>query len=409
MPKAKLTTKTTIEAIPYPPKGQVIWWDSTLRGFGVCVGVRTKTFVVQRDVKGASRRIAIGRYPEVSLQAARKAAEQLAGTMRGGTDPVEEQRKATADNMTLREAWALYENHLAAKQRSENTRAAYFENIDRYCADWWDRPLVEITPALAHERHVRIGTKRGKYAANLTMRALRAIWRRAHRQHRGLGEPPTVNVDFFAEQRRTAVIRVEDLPAWWRGLQDIRNPIRRDLFAFLLFTGTRRAEASSLRWEQVDLDAGTIHFPVTKTEPFTLPISTFLVGLLKSRRQCEPTPAVHGEDCPWVFPAKHTRLGYITEPGPHPNEMKLFPGEWTPHTLRHTFISIAENKVAMPTTHARLLTNHVLHNGGDAHVGYIHADLEDLRRSQQLMTDFLLAAIKPKTSGDVIPMRRRSS
>ena len=66
--------------------------------------MRHKSFIMQRVVKGRSRRISLGRYGEISLHAARKEAERLAGVMRNGTDPLEQTRKATADNMTLREA-----------------------------------------------------------------------------------------------------------------------------------------------------------------------------------------------------------------------------------------------------------------------------------------------------------------
>ncbi len=45
---------------------------------------------------------------------------------------------------------------------------------------------------------------------------------------------------------------------------------------------------------------------------------------------------------------------------------------------------------------------------------YIHPDLDDLRHSQQAMTDYLLAQIKPKPGkgnrhgGDVVKFRRKS-
>ena len=44
------------------------------------------------------------------------------------------------------------------------------------------------------------------------------------------------------------------------------------------------------------------------------------------------------------------------------------------------------------------LTNHKPRRSknGDAHAGYIHPDLDDLRESQQRMTDYLLEQIKPK-------------
>jgi integrase len=366
-----------------------------LRGFGVLVGKRSKTFVLQRDVKGTSRRITIGRYGEggISLHLARKQAEQLGGTMRGGTDPVIEARAATGDNITLREAWALYEGHLAAKERSPVTHDGYWMLLKTHCADWLDRPLVEITPEAAQARHVQIGKKRGKYAANGVMRALRAIWRRALRQHPGLGLPPTVNVDFYTEKPRTAVVK--DLATWWRGVQAVENPIRRDLFIFLLFTGCRSTETKTMRWEQVDLDDRVIHFPVTKTDSFDLPLSSFLVGLLKARRDDKVTRAIFGNDCPWVFPA-HSDTGHVKEAKLGAAERAAFADGWTPHVLRHTWITASNNKVKLPPLHSRLLANHAVPKSGDAHTGYIHPDVTDLRKSQEKMSKFLLAAIHPK-------------
>jgi integrase len=409
MPMAKLTTKRAVNKLPHPETGQVFWWCSDLRGFGVCVGKHNKSFVVQRDIKGTSRRITIGRFGDISLHAARKRAEELEGTMRGGTDPVEEKHKTTADNMTLRQAWALYQGHLAAKERSPVTRAGYWLLIQCHLSDWLDRPLVEITRQAARDRHVHIGEERGKYSANATMRALRAIWRRVRKQHPKLEEAPTANVDFYEEKPRTAV--VEDLAAWWRGVQKVENPIRRDLFIFLLFTGCRSGEAKTLRWEQIDFNAGKIYFPITKTEAFDLPLSDFLVDLLKARRADKATRAVFGEDCQWVFPA-HAKPGHVVEVKLGAEERTLFADRWTPHTLRHTWNTISQNKVPMPPAHSRLLQNHVLNIKGDAHMGYNHPDLGDLRKSQQMMSDFLVTAIKPqpkaqrKRASNVVPIRK---
>jgi hypothetical protein len=44
-----------------------------------------------------------------------------------------------------------------------------------------------------------------------------------------------------------------------------------------------------------------------------------------------------------------------------------------------------------------MLTNHQIHFSinGDAHAGYNHPDLDDLRESQQRMTDYFLSQYKP--------------
>jgi hypothetical protein len=45
------------------------------------------------------------------------------------------------------------------------------------------------------------------------------------------------------------------------------------------------------------------------------------------------------------------------------------------------------------------LTNHKPRRSKNGDAGYIHPDLDDLRASQQRMTDYLLAQIKPKPIG----------
>ena len=57
---------------------------------------------------------------------------------------------------------------------------------------------------------------------------------------------------------------------------------------------------------------------------------------------------------------------------------------------------------------ARALVNHKPKRGkhGDAHQGYVHRTLDDLRNSQQAMTDYLLAQIEPKPGrGNVVLLK----
>jgi len=79
-------------------------------------------------------------------------------------------------------------------------------------------------------------------------------------------------------------------------------------------------------------------------------------------------------------------------------EPKLFTQHWSPHTLRHSWITNADQKVKISDAHQRALTNHKPRRtkNGDAHAGYIHPDLDDLRESQQRMRDYLREQIKPK-------------
>ena len=74
MPRLKLT-KNTIDRLNAPdPSGKPrLHWDTDLKGFGVLVSGKTnaRTYIVQRDVNGKSRRVTIGATNVFSLDDAR--------------------------------------------------------------------------------------------------------------------------------------------------------------------------------------------------------------------------------------------------------------------------------------------------------------------------------------------------
>ena len=394
MPKVRITNQTEVDAIPYATGGkQPIWWSSELDHFGVRAGGREKTFVVGHRVNKQWKLVALGRSGEITVQKAIRDAKQILGEMVGGIDPVARERGRTAGGMTLRQAWELYQQAMKKLGRSPATLRDYQAKIDAHLSDWLDRPLVEITRDVCNRRHTKIGEQNGTYMANGVMRVLRAIWRRMRRQHPELPEPPTMNVDFYPETGRTAVIT--NWPAWWDGIQQIANPVRRDFYIWLAFSGCRAGETMTMEVKNIDLENGVVKYPITKTKAFEMPLSNFQIELLRNR--IKENAEEFGAHCRWVFPSVTAESGHLEEEKLTASEPKLFKQHWSPHTLRHSWITIADQKVKISDAHQRALTNHkpkrAKHN--DSHQGYIHLDIEDLRHSQQLMTDYLLAQIKP--------------
>ncbi len=392
--KVALTTKAAVDALPYSKKGQgqVVHYCTELTGFGVRAGAREKTFVLWRRVNGKPRLIKLGRVGEISLHKARQDAQQLIGEMVGGTDPVARKRDQTAGGMTLRQAWALHQQAMKSKNGSSKTKDDYQAKIDCHMSDWLDRPLTDITREVCNARHRKIGENH-PYMANGVMRVLRAIWNRARRQHPNLPESPTRNVDFYPEFGRDAVIT--DWVAWWKGVQRIVSPVRRDFYVWLAFSGCRAGESMSMELKDIDLKKGVVRYPITKTKSFEMPLSVFQIELLQ--RRAKQNVEELGTDCPWVFPSVTSESGHLEEEKLIASEPKLFTQHWSPHTLRHSWITNADQKIKISDAHQRALTNHKPRRSknGDAHAGYIHPDLDDLRVSQQRMTDYLLAQIRP--------------
>lgn len=71
-------TDLAIRKLPLSEKGQLTHWDQATPGFDVRCSTRSKSFVV---MYGEKRRLrAIGRYPDLSLSEARRAARRLLAT-----------------------------------------------------------------------------------------------------------------------------------------------------------------------------------------------------------------------------------------------------------------------------------------------------------------------------------------
>ena len=128
--------------------------------------------------------------------------------------------------------------------------------------------------------------------------------------------------------------------------------------------------------KNVDLEHGVVKYPITKTKAFEMPLSDYMVDLLRNR--IADNAAEFGAHCRWVFPSVTAASGHLEEEKLTASEPKLFKEHWSPHTLRHSCITIADQKVKISDSHQRALTNHKPKRAknGDAHAGYIHPDLE---------------------------------
>ena len=126
--------KGNVDKLDHPPKGQKLYMDEALKGFGVLVGAKTKTYVAQRDIGGRTVRVTLGRHGVITASQAKTEAGDAIGLMRRGINPNEQKRAAQGRSITLQEAADLYLG--SKKKRAANTIKWFNDALRLHLKDW---------------------------------------------------------------------------------------------------------------------------------------------------------------------------------------------------------------------------------------------------------------------------------
>jgi integrase len=374
-------TESAIKKLPAPdPSGkQILHWDTELRGFAVlCSGTTTsKTFIVQRTLPdGRNRRVTVGAVNELSLAKAEKLAADMLHNLRHGRDP-----KKKIENPTLR---TTLEAYLTARRDLRPASVAIYRQVERTLTSWLDKPLREIDGDKIEERHRAIAASiskgsryTGEVTANGAMKVFRTLFNFAAERTPDLPPNPVrrLHRQWFAEPKRERIVPEERMAAFYAAICDLPHPIQRDYLLMLMFTGMRRTECASLRWDDIDLAKSIIRVQAANTKTgkkLDLPMSDFVHDLLVARRS-------HGNSG-FVFPGKSEGRHIVGTTAPLQAVAQVTGVLISAHDLRRGFITIAES-TDISVMALKALVNHTLGNGITE--GYVQMRVERLREPVQ--------------------------
>lgn len=291
-------TKRRIDALR-PGNADQFLWDDAIPGFGVRAkpsGVRS--FVLQyRNEDGRSRRLTLGRYGILTVETARKAAIEKLASVNRGEDPVAE-RARTRALPTIDELCDRYLTEHADVRNKPSTAKEVRRLVERHIKPALGRERVDrVTRAdVARMHHEMRETPRQAnfvLAVASKMFSLAELW-----GYRAEGSNPCRLVPRFGETKRERFLSETELSEIGKALST--SVTRGDTslavagaLRLLSLTGCRLGEVLSLRWEQVDLEAGTLALPDAKAGPRVHVIGTPACALLQG------LPRTYGS--PWVF------------------------------------------------------------------------------------------------------------
>jgi integrase len=399
-------TKAAVEGLKATDTRREVW-DTNTRG--LCVRVSptgTKTFQVVKKLHGKMKRITLGKHPDLTVEQARKKAiSKISDIVYKEIDPNQEARNRRAQNLTLADVFRDYKD--ASKLRP-STLAGYKLAIERDLKDWKDKQLHAITGLMVQKRHKKLG-KESETSANRTMRVLRALFNFARDQYENsegrslFPDNPTRKLkrQWNNESRRKGHIGQHQLSDWFKAVQGLPESLKRgdgararDYLIFVLLTGLRRREASSLLWRDVDLKARRFIVRDPKNhDELWMPIPDYLVDMLEVRKK----EAAEGEDRP--FP--------IAEPKKFVERVRNLSGVYfTVHDLRRSFITVAES-LDIGVFTIKALVNH-RSGSSDVTEGYVQINTERLREPMTRICNFILTAGDVRKGADIVELKKES-
>lgn len=397
MPKLKLS-KTNIDEKAKPsPTGDVLYFDTVTRGFGLRVTPKgVTTFIAQGRVKGTKTdiRVTIGTYGAWTVDDARRRAEELRHQFEDGIDPREvrkqaeiERNKEEAIQITLQDIFDAYSKRHGKLKPSSEAWTRYY--VEKVFVDWKDKPLVSITGEMVKARHNKLvegglkglhpnlqskdkrKTKGAPATANAAMVVLRILIKFANRQFRiddkplVINNPTDVMADYWADEgtRTDRYIDKRKVGEVWNALHAERlKPMADDSLAgidlaiVLMLTGARRMEIAALTWDRVNIDKDDpsqcwFHLPDPKSgREVYLPLNSQAVVILESRKRVKGNPH--------VFPTR-SKAGHIGDPrAPFELISEVAGMHLSAHDLRRTFTNIALRDLVIEKFRTDLLTCH---------------------------------------------------
>lgn len=374
-------TKAALDALHLPASGKrSYYYDTKARGLGIAITSNgTKSFIVYRWVNGKPERVTLGRYPDLSIEQARRMATEVNATIAKGQNP-NDKRRADRAEITFGELFSEYlERHAKVHKKAWQVDEGQFK---RYLTSWVKRKLSTITKVDIQNLHHEIGRDRGHYAGNRLLALLSSLFNKANEFGLWDKPNPALGIKKFREQSRDRFLQVDELPRFFESLAQETNDMIRDYFLLSLLTGARRGNVQAMRWEQIHLERGEWHVPDTKNKtPQTIPLTEEAIIILQRRKESASSE--------FVFPSTG-RAGHLTEPKKGWQRILTRAGltNLRIHDLRRTLGSWQARTGASLAIIGKSLN----HKSPQATAIYARLDLDPVRASIEKATNAMLTA-----------------
>ena len=331
-------SRRTVEALPVGER-EAVFWDHELSGFGVRVYPSgRKVYLVQTRSGGKSKRVTIGRHGVLTAEQARRKAAQVIASIKAGEEPVRPQSPPDAGPTIAEVAERYMKEHVAVRCKPSTAIGCRYA-LDKYLLPAFGaRALGSI--GREEVATLQYGLHKTPIMANRIVDMLSRLFNMAEAW--GIapeGGNPCRFVQKYKERSCERFLSEEEFRRLGRVLDDVEaegkvSPSAVAAIRLLMLTGCRHGEIVTLRWEDVDLEAGDLRLRDAKTGARQVALSPAAVRVLSGIPRVADTPWVIAGRKPGTRLANLNASWLVVRARAGLDDVRL-------HDLRHSFASRA--------------------------------------------------------------------
>ena len=422
---ASRTRTITLGVIKRLLPGEIVW-DAKVVGFGVRrQKSEARTYLVKTRVNSRQRWFSIGRHGAPwTPDTARKEALRILGVVAEGQDlaSIRDENKVT---LTVTQLCKLYLQEANSGKiltkfgmpKKASTIVSDLGRIERHIKPLLGKKRVkDVTPhdvkRFMHDvatgktaTDVKTGlrgraiVKGGRGAATRTVGLLGGIFSYAVDNGMRL-DNPTHGVKRFPDKKEERYLTPVDFrklgEAMAEAASDGENVYGLAGIRLLIFTGCRKSEILTLKWEEVDFENCCLRLPDSKTGKKVVVLGAPALDILSSLPRIQKNP--------YVLPGKKKGQHLVGLPKVWERIRKSADLDWaTLHVLRHSFASYgAASGLGLPII-GKLLG----HKDAATTARYAKVDLDPAKAAAERISEGIAAALgNGGVSAKVVPLRR---
>jgi integrase len=287
----RLTT-TTIKTLALPAGvSDRIYFDDTLPGFGLRLRASgAASWIVQYDVHGKTKKFTLGTPTVLDPNTARNKARNLLASIRLGGDPAKEKQQAkqqAAETFGALLVRAEPQGYLAIKQAKSKAGSRTFKEAERHLVKYAKAlhrtPVKDVDRRAVSALVAAVASKNGPIAANNMLGTLSGYFTWLIREGLIDVNPASYANKAVANGPRDRVLAPEEYRTISTVLGDSDYA---DIFRVLAYTGARKTEIGSLRFDEIDFEKGVIELPASRTknsQPHVIPLVPQVLAILQAR------------------------------------------------------------------------------------------------------------------------------